>query len=411
MNGLDLFSGIGGIGIALEPWVRTVAYCERDRYAQGVLLSRMQSGEIDRAPIWDDVTTIRADMLPRIDIISGGFPCQDISVAGHGKGLDGERSGLFFEIVRLIRECNPRFVFLENVPAIRTRGGERVVKELASIGYDCRWTTLSAASVGAPHKRERWFLLAHTKNIRRDGRCDEHRANEKNRPREIAASRICSTQPLADSMCKGLEGQREEPGRTRAELKDACNNSWWKVEPSVGGTFDGLSPWMDGSGGSDNADEAEEVAKEILRKLQCGFGTKTLWQETRGLECVSAEEALLAFVRKYENDCWEAWEFLESENPSEECLRALRIKEESSCPSLQRGQVEQFFREHTNFMRSLSHLVASRGKTPWDSPLWESTVERVTNNMPYRAERLKCLGNSVVPAQVKKAFKKLAGIN
>ncbi|NCX93455.1 MAG: DNA cytosine methyltransferase [Gammaproteobacteria bacterium] len=126
MNGLDLFSGIGGIGLALEPWVRTVAYCEREPYAQGVLLSRMQSGDIDRAPIWDDVTTLRGDMLPRIDIISGGFPCQDISVAGLGKGLAGERSGLFFEIARLVRECQPRFVFLENVPAIRTRGGERV---------------------------------------------------------------------------------------------------------------------------------------------------------------------------------------------------------------------------------------------------------------------------------------------
>lgn len=163
MNGLDLFSGIGGIGIALEPWVRTVAYCERDRYAQGVLLSRMRSGEIDTAPIWDDVTTLRGEMLPRIDIIFGGFPCQDLSVAGRGAGLDGERSGLFFEIARLARECQPRFVFLENVPAIRTRGGERVVKELASIGYDCRWTTLSAASVGAPHKRDRWFLLGYTK--------------------------------------------------------------------------------------------------------------------------------------------------------------------------------------------------------------------------------------------------------
>jgi DNA (cytosine-5)-methyltransferase 1 len=106
-------------------------------------------------------------MLPRIDIIFGGFPCQDISVAGLGKGLEGDRSGLFFEIVRLARECEPRFIFLENVPAIRTRGGERVVKELASIGYDCRWTTLSAAAVGAPHKRERWFLLAHANGLRR----------------------------------------------------------------------------------------------------------------------------------------------------------------------------------------------------------------------------------------------------
>ena len=89
MNGLDLFSGIGGISLALNPWVRTVAYCERDPYAQSVLLSRMQSSHIDYAPIWDDVQTLKGEELPEIDIISGGFPCQDISVAGNGAGLAG----------------------------------------------------------------------------------------------------------------------------------------------------------------------------------------------------------------------------------------------------------------------------------------------------------------------------------
>lgn len=162
MHGLDLFSGIGGISTALASFgVRTVAYCEQDRYAQGVLLSRMQSGDIDRAPIWDDVRTLTKGLLPPIDIIYGGFPCQDISVAGLGKGLAGERSGLFYEIIRLTKETNPSFVFLENVPAIRTRGLREVIRAFTEIGYDCRWSCLSASSVGAPHKRERWFLLAH----------------------------------------------------------------------------------------------------------------------------------------------------------------------------------------------------------------------------------------------------------
>jgi len=161
MNGLDLFSGIGGISIALEPWVRTIAYCEQDRFAQSVLLSRISEGKLHRAPIWDDVQTLRGDMLPPIDIIFGGFPCQDISVAGNGEGLAGKRSGLFYEIVRLTKEIRPSFVFLENVPAIRTRGLEQVIKAFTEIGYDCRWTCITAASLGAPHKRERWFLLAH----------------------------------------------------------------------------------------------------------------------------------------------------------------------------------------------------------------------------------------------------------
>lgn len=165
LNGLDLFSGIGGNTLALREYIKTTIYCERDRYAQSVLLSRMASNDIESAPIWDDVTTLTKRIIQEaglgdVDIIMGGFPCQDISTAGNGKGLGGERSSLFYEIIRLAKEIKPTFVFLENVPAIRTRGLETVVQELTKIGYDCRWTMLSAASVGAQHKRERWFLLA-----------------------------------------------------------------------------------------------------------------------------------------------------------------------------------------------------------------------------------------------------------
>ena len=168
MYGLDLFSGIGGITKALEGYVTPIAYCENDRYAQAVLLSRMADGRLPRAPIWDDVTSLRGSMLPSgIDIIYGGFPCQDISVAGRGAGLAGERSGLFFEIVRLVDEIRPRFVFLENVAAITVRGAERVVGEFCRLRYDCRWGILSASDVGANHQRERWWLLAYSKAITR----------------------------------------------------------------------------------------------------------------------------------------------------------------------------------------------------------------------------------------------------
>lgn len=163
INGLDLFSGIGGISQALAPWVRPIAYCENDKHAQSVLLSRMARGELFPAPIWDDVRTLRGCLLesPGIDIVYGGFPCQDISVAGNGKGLEGERSGLFFEISRLVSELRPRFVFLENVPAITARGLSTVLGEFTRLGYDTRWTILSAKDVGAHHLRRRWFLLAH----------------------------------------------------------------------------------------------------------------------------------------------------------------------------------------------------------------------------------------------------------
>src|SRR5678815_1913873 len=101
------------------------------------------------------------------DSIYGGFPCQDISTAGNGAGLAGKRSGLVFELLRLVTELTPAFVFLENVPGIRTRGGEAVAKELAGRGYDCRWLVVSAAEIGAPHLRKRWFLLAYSNSNRR----------------------------------------------------------------------------------------------------------------------------------------------------------------------------------------------------------------------------------------------------
>jgi len=161
INGLDLFSGIGGISLALQPWVRTVGYCDNDRYAQQVLSARMVDDHLDRAIIYNDVTELKGNMINApIDIISGGFPCQDISVAGLGQGMAGERSSLFKEITRLASELQPTYIFMENVPAITTRGGVDVLNALTSIGYDARWTTLSASAVGANHKRLRWWLLA-----------------------------------------------------------------------------------------------------------------------------------------------------------------------------------------------------------------------------------------------------------
>jgi DNA (cytosine-5)-methyltransferase 1 len=163
---MSLFSGIGGIDFALKEWMRTQIYCEIDPYCQGVLLSRMASGDIENAPIWDDIKTLQPGELGAIDIIVGGFPpCQDISIAGNGKGLAGERSGLFFEIIRLVREIRPTFVFLENTKGILTNGGVQVIETLTSIGYSCRWITKSCKEVGSPQNRERWFCLAYSGSI------------------------------------------------------------------------------------------------------------------------------------------------------------------------------------------------------------------------------------------------------
>jgi DNA (cytosine-5)-methyltransferase 1 len=188
LNGLDLFSGVGGISLAINEWVSTKTYVEIDGFCQSVLADRMQDGSICVAPIWDDIRTLQPeDLRFKTDIIFGGFPCQDISCAGTGAGLEGKRSGLFFEVARLVKECKPQFVFLENVPAIRTRGLDRVVQKLADLGYDCRWTTVSAKETGARHKRERWFLLAHD-NSERLQKCEPQRSVKAN---QIATTATC----------------------------------------------------------------------------------------------------------------------------------------------------------------------------------------------------------------------------
>ena len=219
LYGLDLFSGYGGITLALSEWVRPIAYCEIEHYAQGILLSRMSKGQLPNAPIWDDINTFPSEEFKgKVDIIYGGFPCQDISVAGNGKGLAGERSGLFFKLCELVKEIKPTFVFLENVPAVRTRGLREVVREFTNLGYDCRWTRVSAAEVGAPHRRERWFLLAHS-----NGKRAQSSIRDKNRPQ----NRPKDSKKRKDSQFK------------------LTQQSWWEVEPSVGRVVDGCPSRVD----------------------------------------------------------------------------------------------------------------------------------------------------------------------
>lgn len=235
LYGLDLFSGIGGITLALQPWVRPIVYCEIEPYCQSVLLSRMQEGNLPKAPIWDDIRTLRSETFPAIDIIYGGFPCQDISVAGCQKGLEGERSGLIFEVLRLLDEKKAPFLFLENVPNIRTKGAERICKELAERGYDCRWCNISAADVGALHKRERWFLLAHS-------RFSSERSEDKSEWPPIQATGCSKNVP--DTECEGLERQckSERIQKTYADIGNSC---YWSVEPDVGRVVNGLPHRVD----------------------------------------------------------------------------------------------------------------------------------------------------------------------
>lgn len=276
MNGLDLFSGIGGISKALEEWIRPIAYCENDRYAQCVLLSRMAESDLPFAPIWDDIRTLRAGMLSGpADVIYGGFPCQDISVAGNGKGLAGERSGLFFEIMRLVREIRPSFVFLENVPAIRTRGLDAVLREFTEARYDCRWTMLSASEIGANHKRERWFLLAHSvstdsgdrSNVEK--RTDERRVSATEKSASLQSEIRKTYSSDAESSGDALADTPRQQGRRIQQPRiqpNIGNKGWWEIEPNVGRVVDGLPQRVDRLKCLGNA-VVPQQAKEAFKRL------------------------------------------------------------------------------------------------------------------------------------------------
>ena len=211
MRELSLFTGCGGglYASRILGW-RTVAMCERDPYCQDVLRARQQDGTFDMCPIFDDVFSL--DGTPwrgRVDVLTGGFPCQPFSVAGRRLAGEDPRDG-WPHTARLIGEVRPAIAFLENVPGLLTadhgRYFGRILSDLAAIGYDACWTVLGAADVGAPHRRERLWIYAY----------------------------------LPNALRAGLQGLR------RAEREQAQNaissfEGWWADEPDVGRVAHGVA--------------------------------------------------------------------------------------------------------------------------------------------------------------------------
>lgn len=229
---LDLFSGIGGFSLGLERTggFETVAFCEIEEFPRRVLAKHWPE-----VPCYHDVCELTADTLRRdgisVDVITGGFPCQDLSVAGRRAGIKAQRSGLWSEIVRLTRDIRPKFIIVENVANLISGPGDqpgrwfgRVLGDLAEIGYDAEWHCIPASAIGAPHGRDRVWVVAYSEQVERlypifnaDDAAEKARRN--------TAIRL-------------QDGVRLEVGGTRASIPGR-----WVDQPNPAGMVDGVSDW------------------------------------------------------------------------------------------------------------------------------------------------------------------------
>lgn len=284
----SLFSGIGGLELGLEraiPGAHTVWQVEQDPYARAVLAKHWPE-----ARRYEDVKEVGAHNLNSVDIICGGFPCQDISFAGTGAGLDGARSGLWTEYARIVRELRPRYVVVENVAALLSRGMGRVLGDLAALGYDATWDCVPAAAVGAPHRRDRLFLVAYANSF----------------------------DPVEQSELLGRSGHAVNASRNGPRGKvecEACGELWC------------------------------EQCESHYALCGCAGGT-----ETDVIDCVAE-------------------------------------------PYVDNADVPRRFQQWWAVAVQAQHAAAQR------SSRWavEPDVGRVANGVPRRVDRLRCLGNAVVP--------------
>ena len=270
MEVLDLFSGIGGFSLGLErAGMKTTAFCEIDPYCREVLKKH-----------WPGILKFKdiEYLQPKkgdYDLICGGFPCQDISVAGKKEGIDGNRSGLWKEFYRIIKEVSPRWVIIENVANLRNLGLAQVIKDLWKIGYVGEWHIISARSIGACHLRERVWIIAYpdrnpilqqqgwSSRSSREDTVQFGTIGEEGRAQTSNANMPRLWRPFATE---------EEKQKWWAKTT-ACFRDWWEAEPSIGRVDDGLSGGLDKNrrerikalGNSIVPQIAELIGKEIMK--------------------------------------------------------------------------------------------------------------------------------------------------
>lgn len=449
MQVMGLFSGIGGFELGFRRAGFTIAgVCEIEPYACRVL-----EKHFPEARLYKDVKELTGERL-RADgirpfVVTGGFPCQDISLAGKGAGLGGERSGLWFEMHRVIAETRPRWVVAENVAALRSRGLDQVLGSLAAIGYDAEWHCIPASAVGAPHRRDRIWIVAYPSELHGHGcgvhagsgseglgrvaelgngsptsnllayparvqpgraeqralgervgpggqpqpvaYADEH-AGQQWRPGDTSESKgrrdvdrgVVGADAVAQPEHGGREGRLTEGLRPGATLP----SSWWQSEPDVGRVVARLSPRLHGDL---NAATKETGTGKVLCALRDSLHAEDLQWPVGGFGRLQTPEILLTELCSYAGKAKSLGHVsLAGAEASPLVMRGVWFDGASACPSCRRRAEEQRSRKHPDLVRLLPQLLTCDCRATWLDPTGTPTVAS-------RVDRLRALGNSVVP--------------
>jgi DNA (cytosine-5)-methyltransferase 1 len=274
----SLFAGIGGFDLGLERAGMTCKWqVEIDDYASRVLAKHWPD-----VPRHGDVRTFpTADRDWSVDLICGGFPCQDISVAGKGAGLAGARSGLWYEFARIIREVRPRWVIVENVRALASRGLGEVLGDLAHLGFDAEWHCIPACAVGAPHRRERIWIVAYA-NHESQSDVPLYDVSRGGVPKP-AGSNVAYA---ASRRVKGNGAARQQVAQPQIESwvsrcdRSSHRGTHWQAEPSVGVLADGFPNRLAGWG-----DAMRALGNAVVPQVVEVIGRAIIEAEAQVAEC------------------------------------------------------------------------------------------------------------------------------
>lgn len=438
MKHLALFNGIGGFQLAAH-WMgwENVAHVEIDEWC-----NRVAKKHFPNSICHTDIKQFDGtEYANRIDILTGGFPCQPFSTAGKQKGKDDDRY-LWKEMLRVIRNVKPTYVVGENVAGIIQLELDTVLSDLEAQGYTTETFIIPACAKNAWHRRDRVWIVSYATGChanRNTGKFQESDEQKKSQRQKERISKLSGASDVfANTNDTGCEEQRQ-PITDGTELFAPKCSSWWEAEPGVGRKINGFPAWLDRNinwvfvshycifvdglqNRYTNGQTSKKRTEEVLQNMRSRINEATFQQWAfGGFDSFYEAEALQSYLRKFEESINEAWLLLESKEAYSEVLRSLRLYEVLTSTPYRPGQDKQRSREHTNTLQALSRFLAYNAKEAWkeysrenaafipeqwdDLGYWEAFTPRVVDGLPGRVDRLKGLGNAIVPQVALEIFK------